>query len=89
MMIDYKAVQWHFIDKLSNDSVESLLLQPITKFYLFTIELKLRDDFRRFRSKMCFRTFSTVPLNSPYMFGSVAVMYYLLTVHAGTLWCRV
>jgi len=33
--------------------------------YLFTIELNLRDDFRCFRSKMCFRTFSTVPLNSP------------------------
>jgi len=29
-----------------------LLLQPITKLYLFTIELKLRDDFRYFRSKM-------------------------------------
>jgi len=42
-----------------------LLLQPVTKLYLFTIELKLRDDFRCFRSKMCFRTFSTVPLNSP------------------------
>jgi len=42
-----------------------LLLQPITKLYIFTIELKLRDDFRCFRSKICFRTFSTVPLNSP------------------------
>jgi len=41
-----------------------LLLQPIIKLYLFTIELNLRDDFRCFRSKMCFRTFSTVPLNS-------------------------
>jgi len=41
-----------------------LLLQPITKLYLVTIELKLRNDFRCFRSKMCFRTFSTVPLNS-------------------------
>jgi len=41
-----------------------ILLQPITKLYLFTIELKLRDDFRCFRSKMCFRTFCTVPLNS-------------------------
>jgi len=36
------------------------LLQPITKIYLFTIELKMWDDFRCFRSKMCFRTFSTV-----------------------------
>jgi len=42
-----------------------LLLQPITKFYLFTIELKLLYNFRRFCSKICFRTFSTVPLNSP------------------------
>jgi len=42
-----------------------LLLQPITKLYLFTIELKLRADFRCFRSKMCFRTFSTESLNSP------------------------
>jgi len=42
-----------------------LLLQPITKLYLFTIKLKLRDYFRCFCSKMCFRTFSTVPLNSP------------------------
>jgi len=33
-----------------------LLLQPITKLYLFTIELILRDDFRCFRSKMCCRT---------------------------------
>jgi len=41
-----------------------LLLQTITKLFLFTIELKLRDDFRCFRLKMCFRTFSTVPLNS-------------------------
>jgi len=41
-----------------------LLLQPITKLYLFRIELKLRDDFRCFRSKMCFRTLCTVPLNS-------------------------
>jgi len=58
--------QWHYIDELSNDSVESYFyLQPITKLYLLTIELKLRDDFRCFRSKMCFRTFSTVPLNSP------------------------
>jgi len=40
------------------------LLQPITKLYLFTIELKLRNDFRCFRSKICFSTFSTVPLNS-------------------------
>jgi len=40
-----------------------LLLQPITKLYVFTIELKLRDDFRCFRSKMCFRTFSTVQKN--------------------------
>jgi len=49
-----------------------LLLQPITKLYLFTIELKLRDDFRCFRSTMCFRTFSTVPLNSPiaYFYGA-------------------
>jgi len=47
-------------------SAESYLyLQPITELYLFTIELKLRDDFRCFRSKMCFGTFSTVPLNSP------------------------
>jgi len=42
-----------------------LLLQPITKFYLFTNNPKLRDDFRCFRSKMRFRTFSTVSLNSP------------------------
>jgi len=42
-----------------------LELQPITKLYVFTIELKLRDDFRCFRSKMCFRTFSTESLNSP------------------------
>jgi len=35
-----------------------LLLQPITKLYLFTIELQLRYDFR---SNMCFLTFSTVP----------------------------
>jgi len=42
-----------------------LLSQPITKLYLFTIELKLPEDFRCYRSKMCFRTFSTVSLNSP------------------------
>jgi len=42
-----------------------LLLQPITKLYLFTIELKLRDDFRYIRTKICSRTFSTVPLYSP------------------------
>jgi len=43
-----------------------LLLQLIAKLYLFTIELKLRDDFRCFRSQMCFRTFSTaLPMNSP------------------------
>jgi len=36
------------------------LLQPITKLYLFTMELKLPDDFRCFRSKMYFRRFSTV-----------------------------
>jgi len=57
------GIQWHYIDKLSNETVpiHTLLqlilgLQPITKLYLFTIEIKLRDDFR------CFRTFSTVPL---------------------------
>jgi len=59
------AVQWHYIIKLINDTVPNHILQPITKLYLFTIELKLRDDFRCFRVKMCFRTFSTVPLNSP------------------------
>jgi len=32
--------------------------------YLFTIEIKLRDDFPCFCSKMCIRTFSAVPLNS-------------------------
>jgi len=42
-----------------------LILQPITKLYLFTIELNLRDDFRCFHSQMCFRTLNTVPLNSP------------------------
>jgi len=41
-----------------------LLFQAITKLYSFTIELKLRDDFRCLRSKMCFRTSSTVPLKS-------------------------
>jgi len=49
----------------------TLLLQPITKLYLFTIELKLRDDFRCCRSKMCFRTFSTVPLNSPIGYNKI------------------
>jgi len=47
-----------------------LSLQTITKLYLFTIELILRDDFRCFRSEMCFRTFSTVPLNSPMRSGT-------------------
>jgi len=59
----YRAVQWHYIDQLSNDTVPNhTFLQPTTKLYLFTNELKLRDDFRCFRSKMCFRTFSTLPL---------------------------
>jgi len=47
-----KAVQSRYIDMLSNDTVPNrTLLQPITKLYLFTIELKLqlRDDFRCFR----------------------------------------
>jgi len=42
-----------------------ILLFTTSRQALFTNELKLRDDFRFFRSKMCFRTFSTVPLNSP------------------------
>jgi len=37
-----------------------LLLQPITKLYLFTIKLKLRDDFRCFHSEMCFCRFSDI-----------------------------
>jgi len=53
-----------------------LVLQPITKLYLFTIVLKLRDDFRCFRSKMCFRTFSTVSLNSPMI--TILQHHYLL-----------
>jgi len=49
-----------------------LLLQPITKLYLFTIELKLRDDFR------CFRTFSTVPLNSPMRIYLISLSCHIL-----------
>jgi len=41
--------------------------------------LKLRDDFRCFHSKMCFRTFSTVPLNSPIIIIIVIIInIYLL-----------
>jgi len=37
----HRAVQWHNIDKLSNDTVPNQIeLQSITKLYLFTIELK-------------------------------------------------
>jgi len=39
------------------------------------IELKLRDDFRCFRSKMCFRTFSTVPLNNPLVLLNSAITF--------------
>jgi len=35
-----RAVQWHYIDKLSNSTVlNHTLLQPVTKLYLFTNEL--------------------------------------------------
>jgi len=56
-----------------------LFLQPITKLHLFTIELKLVDDFRCFRSKMFFRTFSTVPLNSPILTVNVCLNTVLAT----------
>jgi len=54
----YRVVQWHYIDKLSNDTVPNYTYITTNHQALFTVELKLRDDFR------CFRTFSTVPLNS-------------------------
>jgi len=42
-----RAVQWHYIDKLSNDTVPNhILITTNHQAYLFTIELKLRDDFR-------------------------------------------
>jgi len=51
-----------------------LLLQPITKLFLFTNELKLQDDFR------CFRTFCTVPLNSPIVICNVIFTNDLMMV---------
>jgi len=68
-----RHVQRHLWYKLSNDTVPNhiLLFQPITKLYLFTNELKLRDDFRYFRSKMCFRTFSTVRVSWTALWGGV------------------
>jgi len=55
---DRVAVQcsWHYIDKLSNDTVPNHTFiynqsAAITKLYLFTNELTLRDYFRCFRSK--------------------------------------
>jgi len=61
-----RAVQWQYIDKLSNETVPNHTFITTNQLAssnldLFKIELKLRDDFRSFRSKMCFRTFSTVP----------------------------
>jgi len=76
-----------------------LLLQPITRFNLFTIELKVRDDFRRFRSKMCFCAFITVPLNNPVasrewpnLVNSRRYLRYTMARHigyGGTLLCGV
>jgi len=43
----------------------------------------LRDDFRCFRSKMCFRTFSAVPLNSPMV---MIMMLRWRTLKEHTVW---
>jgi len=41
----YKAVQWHYIDKLSNDTVPNHTFITITKLYLFTNRTKITGWF--------------------------------------------
>jgi len=69
----HRADQWHYIENLSNDTVPNYTLITTNHQALFIYNrTKIAGDFRCFRSKMCFRTFSTVPLNSPMtMTGSV------------------
>jgi len=42
----------------------------------------LRNDFRWFRSKMCFRTFSTVPVNSPIAVKLKGIAYFTILSNA-------
>jgi len=63
---DHVAVQWHCIDMLSNDTapIHTFITTNHQALFIYN-RTKLRDDFRCFRSKIYFRTFHTVPLNSP------------------------
>jgi len=68
--MSHRAVQWHYIDKLSNYTVPNHTFITTYHQALFIYnQTKIMDDFQCFCSEMCFHTFSTVPLNSPDAYG--------------------